>query len=244
MARVEVHGNAELDEPMLVEGMPGVGLVGKIAADHLVSTLDMTEYATCYCEGLPRVAIYSEGERQVRQPVRIYADETNDLLVLQSDVPVSPQAAPDFSTCVTGWFAQEGVTPICLSGLPQEKEGKPKLYGVGNGEGAELLESQGIETPREGGMVSGPTGALLAEACEQGVDCIGLVVQASAQFPDPEAARVLLVDAIEPLAGIEVDTDPLVEQAEEIADARQQLAQQMRQADEESTQAKPLGMYQ
>lgn len=244
MAHIDVHGDAELDEPMLVEGMPGVGLVGKIAADHLVETFDMTEYATCHCEGVPRAAVYEENDRQVRQPVRIYADETRDLLVLQSDVPISPEASPEFATCVTGWFAEENATPILLSGLPQQKDGTPKMYGIGTGSAPTLLDEHDIGMPKERGLISGPVGALLAEAGEQDVDAIGLVVQANKQFPDPEAARVLLVDAIEPLTGVDVDTDPLVEQAEEIAQARQQLAQEMNQADDESTQAKPLRMYQ
>lgn len=244
MAHITVHGDAELDDPMLVEGMPGVGLVGKIVADHLVETLDMTEYATCHCDGIPRVAVYDKGDRQVRHPIRIYADEDQDLLVLQSDVPVSPEAAPDFSGCLTSWFAEENVTPLLLSGLPQEKDGRPKLYGIGTGAGTTLLDEHDIGTPKESGMISGPVGALLAEACEQDVDCIGLVIQANKQFPDPEAARVLLIDAIEPVVGVDVKTDKLVEQAEEISKAREQLAKQMNQADDESTQAKPLRMYQ
>lgn len=244
MAHITVHRDVELDDPILVEGFPGVGLVGKLTADHLVETLDMTEYATCYCEGLPRVAMYSEGDRKVRQPVRIYADEERDLLVLQSDVPVSPESAPEFATCLTGWFAEENVMPILLSGLPEEKDEPPAMYGIGNGAGETLLEEHGIDPPRDSGLITGPTGAILAEACEHDVDAIGLVIQANKQFPDPEAARVLLVDAIEQLADIEVETSQLVEQAEEIAEAREQLARQMNEADDESTQAQPLGMYQ
>lgn len=244
MAHIDVHHEMDLESPMLVEGMPGVGLVGKIAADHLVTTLDMEYYGSCHCDGLPRVAIYDEGDRAVRPPVRIYADQANDLLVLQSDVPVSPQAAPEFATCITGWFEKEDVTPICLSGLSEEKDDVPSMYGIGTGTAGELLEEHDIDPPTENGMISGPTGALLAEIGERQIDGIGLVVQANANFPDPEAARVLLVDAIEPLAGVEIDTSKLVEQAEEIADAREKLAKQMQQAEEESSQAQPLGMYQ
>lgn len=244
MAHVDVHNEMALESPILVEGMPGVGLVGKIAADHLVKTLDMEYYASCHCDGVPTVAIYDEDDRAVRPPVRIYADESQDLLVLQSDVPISPQGAPEFSTCLAGWFAQEDVLPLCLSGLAEEKDGVPTMYGIGTGSGPELLDEHGIKTPSENGMISGPTGALLAEVGKQGLDGIGLVVQANKQFPDPEAARVLLVDGIEPIADIEISTDLLVEQAEEIADAREKLAKRMQQADEESSQAQPLGMYQ
>lgn len=244
MARIEEQAYLDLESPVLVEGLPGVGLVGKLAADHLVEQFDMTDYATCHCDGLPRVAVYEEGDHDVRPPVRIYADEQRDLLVLQADVPVSANAATEFAECVTGWLADNDVTPLYLSGLPEEKDGVPELYGIATGSAGGLLAEHDIPVPPESGMVSGPTGALLAEAGKRTVDSIGLVVQADANFPDPEAARVFLNDAIGPLAGIDVDTDRLVEQADKVAKARERLAKQMQEASEESTRAQPLGMYQ
>jgi uncharacterized protein len=244
MAHIEEKQSMDLDEPVLVEGLPGVGLVGKLAADHLVEQLDMTYYAACHCKGLPDVAVYEEGQRGIRPPVRIYADKERDLLVLQSDVPVSPSAAEEFAACVTGWMAEQDALPLYLSGLPEEKDGVPELYGIATGGADELLGEHDIPVPTESGMVSGPTGALLAEAGEQGLDSIGLVVQADANFPDPEAARVFLNDGIGPLAGIDVTTDRLVEQADKVAQARERLAKQMQDADEESSRAQPLGMYQ
>ena len=70
------------------------------------------------------------------------------------------------------------------------------------------------------------------------------MVEASQGFPDPEAARVILTEAVEPIAGLEVDTDRLVEQADRIATARENLAERMQEAQDESTRAQPLGMYQ
>lgn len=244
MAHIDLRAEIDPSGATLIEGLPGAGLVGKIAADHLVESLELEYYASCHCDGLPRVAVYSEGDAGVRPPVRIYADEERDLLVLQSDVPVSPQAAPEFASCVTGWFARNDVLPVCLSGLPEEKADPPEMYGIGTGGAEAMLAEHDIPRPSEHGMVSGPTGALLAEAGEQDLDSAGLVVQANPQFPDPEAARILLLEGIEPIAGIDVDTAKLVEQAEEIAEARKRLAKQMQQAQEESSQAKPLGMYQ
>ena len=244
MAHIEEFTDPDLTEPTLVEGLPGVGLVGKIAADHLVETLEMTEHAACRCEGLPDVAVYHEDVRGVKSPVRVYADEARDLLVLQSDIPVSPNIATEFAGCVTGWVAERNATPVYLSGLPAEKEGVPELYGIGTGAGGALLDEHGVSTPDENGLISGPTGALVAEAGQQGVDGVALVVEASQGFPDPEAARVVLTDAIEPIAGVDIDTDQLVEQADRIATARENLAEQMQEAQDESTRAQPLGMYQ
>jgi uncharacterized protein len=244
MARIETHTELDLESPVLVEGLPGVGLVGKIATDHIVNSFEMEHFASCYCEGLPRVATYEAENHQIRPPVRIYADESRDLLALQSDVPVSPESSPSFATCVTGWFHDHDVTPICLSGLPAEKDDVPKMYGIGTGDTSELLEEHDIDVPDQNGLISGPTGAILAEAGESGLDAVGLIVQSNKQFPDPEAARVLLLEGIEPIAGISIETDSLIEKAEEIADAKENLAKQMEQASQESSQAQPLGMYQ
>lgn len=245
MAQIQVHRDGlSLDDPVLVEGLPGVGLVGKIAADHLVAEYDMTHYASLHCDGLPQVAVYQRDERTVRAPVRLYADAERDLLVLSSDVPVSPSNAEGFASCVTGWIDQHDVTPVYLSGLPAERDGAPALSGIATSGADGLLEDAALEPPSQDGAVTGPTGALLHEAERRGVGAVGLVVEADANFPDPEAARVLLADGISPLADIDVETETLADQAEEIAQAKSQLAQQMKEGSDESTSARPLGMYQ
>ncbi len=246
MARVQIQADhLKLDDPVLVEGLPGAGLVGKIAVDHLVETLDMEYYGSFHCEGLPRVAVYEGESSKVRPPVRLYADETTDLLALQSDVPVSPTQARDFASCVSGWIDSNGVFPLYLSGLPEEKQGTPELYGIATGEAEPVLDDAGIVPPRGGGMVTGPTGALLHRATETDIDSVGLIVQTDAQFPDPEAARVILEHGIGPIADVDTDTSRLVDRADEIQDAREQLAERLQEATpDESTEAQPIRGFQ
>jgi uncharacterized protein len=245
MAHVDVLKPLELDAPTMVEGLPGVGLVGKIAADHLVEEFAMTHYANVHCDALPKVAVYQEGDATLHPPVRLYADTERNLLVLQSDVPISPAAAQEFADCIGGWFDDDGVFPIYLSGIGREKsDAPPAMYGVGVGDGLERLETADITAPDETGLVSGPTGALLNDAVEHGRAAVGLVVESDPRFPDPEAARILIREGIEPLTGLEVGTDSLVDRAEEIRAAKERLAKRMQEAGDESTQARPLGMYQ
>ncbi|ELZ34543.1 ATP-grasp superfamily enzyme [Halogeometricum pallidum JCM 14848] len=246
MAEITVlEDDVSLSEPTMVEGLPGIGLVGKIAADHLVEAFDMVHYANVHCDAIPKVAVYHEGDASLATPVRIYADEERDLLVLQSDVPIAPQAASQLATCLAGWFDETPVTPLFISGLPHEKDDDvPRLYAVGTGGGEAAAADADIALPDEMGLISGPTGALLNDAVEQGRRAVCLVVESDPQFPDPEAARVVIKDGVEPLTELEVPVDNLVERAEEIRNAKEQLAQRMQQGDEESTQAQPLRMYQ
>ncbi|ELZ17331.1 hypothetical protein C477_13910 [Haloterrigena salina JCM 13891] len=248
MAQIRQQGpEMDLEEPVLVEGFPGLGLVGKIATDHLIEELDMRYYASVDCGGLPRVGVYRGGDRTARPPVRIHASEEHDLLALRSDAPIKSDAVGSVAECLTEWIVGQDALPLYLSGLPAEREGEdePDIYGIGTGNAAERLEERGIAMPPEDGVVTGPTGALINRAAQRGYDSVGLVVESSPQFPDPEAASVLLEDGVCPIADVEVEVQELLDRAAEIREKREQFAQQMQQiGQEESSQAQPLRMYQ
>ena len=245
MARIDRHlDDVSLDSPTLVEGFPGVGLVGKIVVDHLIEHFDMDHYANVHCEGIPPVTTYQTDSSELVTPVRLYVDADHDLLALQSDVPIKPKAATAFANCVTGWFEEEAVLPIYISGLPRQVESEPALYGVGAGGGAERLTAAGIETPAETGLVSGPTGALLAHAVENDTTAVGVVVESDPQFPDPDAATAVIERGIEPIADLDVDTTELSDKAAEIEEARKRLLKKVQQASEENSRAEPIRMYQ
>lgn len=248
MSGVTEQHPVTLDAPVLVDGLPGVGLVGKIAADHIIEELDTTYFASVTCDGLPQVAVHDADSSTVLPPVRLYAATDHNIVVLQSDVPVSRTVASDFAATVTDWIGDTDVFPVYISGLPIEDmdvEAVPDLYGITTGEDTTTLDDHGIDAPTDRGVVGGPTGALLHEAAARDVPGVGLVVESDAQFPDPAAARKLIVDGICPIADVDIATDNLVEQSEQIRDQKQRLAQRMQEAgEEESSQARPMRMYQ
>ncbi|WP_313695235.1 proteasome assembly chaperone family protein [Halorarum halobium] len=250
MARIDVRTDVSLSDPVLVEGFPGVGLVGKIAADHLVAAFDMVHYGDVHCESLPKSAAFGAGDRAVRTPVRLYADGERDLLVLQSDVPVSPEAATEFADCLTDWFREASVTPAYVAGLKRQRregsepEGDAAMFGVAAGDGAVLLDRAGVPAPDEAGIASGPTGALLNHALETDLTAVGLIAECDPRFPDPLAAKRVIEDGIAPVAGIDVPTRDLEAHADQIQEAKEQLARRMSEEDENSSQAQRLRMYQ
>ena len=246
MATIEqVDDEAAVEEMTLIEGFPGVGLVGKIAADHLIEVFAMRHHANIYCADLPAVAVYHEGDATLRPPMRLYVDDAHDLMVLQSDVPVGSAAAEDIAETLEEWSGGRSIHPIYLSGIPRDQnDASPTLYGVGNDKGVQRLEAAGIPTPAETGLISGPTGVLLYQAIRQETSVVGLVVGSDPRFPDPEAAEVLVRTGIGPLVDVEIPVDDLIDSAEQIRRAKQRLAQQMQEAQDESTQARPIGMYQ
>lgn len=248
MGSVVITRDVELDRPVMIEGLPGVGLVGKIATDHVIDELDMEAIGYVDCDGLPKIAVYGDNGHEVETPVRIYADPERDVLALQSDIPVSRQAAPGFAEILVDWLESVDALPLFLSGLALEEpkpDVAPTVYGVATGDSAVELEENDIDPPGERGVIGGPTGALVNRASHRSLDSCCLIVESDPQFPDPAAARQLIAHAIEPIAGISVSTDDLVERAEEIRSQKEALAKRMQQAgEEESSQAQPLRMYQ
>lgn len=245
MAQIRVVDDGiTLSDPTLIEGLPGAGLVGKIVADHMVEAMELTHYANIHCDTLQQVAVYDEGNPELTSPVRLYADEAGETLVLQSDIPIEPDAAQEFAHCFSPWL-EDNALPVFIAGLPRkDRESPPELFGVGSGAGLDTIEDAGLEPPPERGVVSGPSGALLGHAVENELDAVGLVVETDPRFPDPNGAKVLLEEGIEPIIGNDVSVDMLEEQAEHIQQAKQRLAKKMQEGGEASTEALPVRMFQ
>ncbi|MFB6221819.1 MAG: proteasome assembly chaperone family protein [Halolamina sp.] len=234
-------------ETTLVEGMPGVGLVGKIATDHLIDRLEMVQFAEIRGEGIPPVTVFDGDERGVHPPIRLYIDADEDLVALRSDVPVHVMDAPLFAERLTEWVVENDVLPVYLGGLPAERDADevPSVEGIGVGDGQEFLDAEAVPAPDESGMISGPCGALLSNAADESADAIGLMVDTDPRFPDPQGAHALIKNGINPVAGVDVETQRLVEEAEDIMEQRKELAQRMQQADQhEASQVSRTGMFQ
>lgn len=245
MTDVHVHqSDIDLDEPTLIEGLPGIGLAGKIVTDHLQEEHPFEHYASVHCETLPQLSVYHEGDRQVRAPLRIYADPEGKHLILSSDIPVRLDGRMTFIDCLTGWFEANEVFPIFLSGRPATSDER-SVFGIGSGRGIDRLDAIDLPKPNEPGAISGPTGGLLHRCAELDLDAVGLVVDSDVQFPDPEAARLLIEAGVDPLTALETDVSSLLDHAEDIREQREALAESMRQAGQESSsQAQPLRMFQ
>ncbi len=247
---VEIRTTDESVDPAdttLVEGMPGVGLVGKIATDHLIDVLDMDQFAEVRGEGIPPVTVFDGDERGVNPPIRLYIDPDERVVALRSDVPVHVMDTPLFTERLTEWVLENDILPIYLGGLAAEREAAelPSVEGIGVGDGTAVLDAEAIPAPDEGGLISGPCGALLSNAADEKADAIGLVVDTDPRFPDPQGAHALIKNGINPVAGVDAETERLVDEAEEIMEQRKELAKQMQQADQhEASQVSRTGMYQ
>lgn len=234
------------EAPTLIEGLPGLGLVASIAVDQITRQLGLEEYGTIYSEAFPPVASFEDG--RVRESVRVYAGTNPDVMTLQSDVPMPPQAHRPLSHCVLSDLAPEFERAVFLAGVPAESESQiGEVVGVATTDEleSELIDA-GIALAEGSGILGGITGALLADCYRADVPATVLITRSNPYIPDPAAARSVIENALEPMVSFDIDTTELEEQAEEIRQRKEQIAQQLRQVQEgqEGEQPAVSRMYQ
>ena len=80
----------KLVKPILIEGLPGLGLVGRIAAEHLIKELKATKFAELYSPDFPpQFDIQKDGTGKMRKIEFYYYKAKNkkakDAIILIGD---------------------------------------------------------------------------------------------------------------------------------------------------------------
>lgn len=234
----------QAESPTLIEGLPGLGMVASIAVDQITKQLELDQHGIIVSDDFPPVASFNEG--RVRDAVRVYAGDDPAVMTLQSDVPIPPSAVKALSQCVLTEVADEFEQAVFLAGTPAESEDEiGEVVAVATTDQLEAaLTDAGITLADGSGVIGGVTGALLADCYHNDVPAAVLIVRSHPYVPDPGAARAVIENALEPLVDFDIDTQELLEQAEEIQQQKQQIAEQLQQYQQQQKQEPRVGMYQ
>jgi uncharacterized protein (TIGR00162 family) len=213
----------ELKKPVLIVGLPGVGLVGKLVAEHLVDELKAEKIMEIYSPHFPPQVLVNK-DCTVR-PVSntIYHGKVNrkDILILVGDHQ-STTSQGHYELCSLYLdIAEEFEVPriYTLGGYPTGKlTSEETVLGVANSTDLiEEIKGYGVEfreSEPSGGIV-GASGLLVAFSRIRGIDSACLMGMTPGYLMDPKSAQSLLKILCK-IFGIEVNTDSLKKKAEEM----------------------------
>ncbi|HDN68779.1 hypothetical protein B6V00_03550 [ANME-1 cluster archaeon ex4572_4] len=208
--------------PIVVAGLPDVGLVGTIAVSYIVEKLEMrTEKEKCreigYIESdlFPPVMVIHEG--RLKSPFRIYGNES--VVVVLSEAAVPPNAVYPLTRALADWFKRIGARLVIpITGLPVAKRieiSKPEVFAVGNSEEAvRWLKEKQVEVLEEG-FIAGSYALMLRECGKRRTNAISLLAQCFPVYPDPGAAASA-IESLEQFLNLGIDVGELLEKGEEI----------------------------
>ncbi|MEF8779616.1 MAG: proteasome assembly chaperone family protein [Haloferacaceae archaeon] len=220
---IEQVADVELAEPVLVEGLPGVGHVGKLAAEHLLEEFDSELVRRVYATDFPpQVNVDEDGVADL-VCAEFHAIETDgaDLLVLTGDHQASSNEGhyrlTDAFLDVAGEFGCDRI--FALGGVPTGElvEEYTVLGAVSDASLREELEEAGVEfRPDEpaGGIV-GVSGLLLGLGDRRGIEATCLMGETSGYLVDPKSARAVL-EVLEAALEFDLEYEKLEDRAEEM----------------------------
>jgi uncharacterized protein len=237
IVKITLERETTVKNPVLIEGFPGIGLVGNIASQYIVNELNMTYLGAMSSRYFPPLAVLLGGI--VNMPVRIYEDAGKDLVVVTSDIPIHPMVSYDIGREVVSWAQSINAKEVvCMAGITVMGEQHRVFGAVSKNDLLDRLKDKAEIF--ELGTITGITGSIMNECRLRNIPAICLLGETASAEPDPRAA-IAAVETLNKIYDLGVSTAKLSEQADQIEVQMHQLAQQLKSAtpEEQSLQQLP-----
>jgi uncharacterized protein (TIGR00162 family) len=227
-------------EPILIEGLPGIGQVGKLVAEYMIHQLGAEKIGEIHSIYLPPQVILDENglARLARNELFLFHTEGNDLIFLVGDHQATSNEGHYILADLYCEIAEDlHVRRIyTLGGFGVgHLVNEPRVLGaVNRAELREEIEAAGVSFNRDepGGGIIGAAGLMLGLAAQRGIDAICLMGETSGYIVDPMAAASVLA-VLSKLAGVQVDPTRLNDRAAEMEKVIESMVEDGKSRDEE-----------
>ena len=208
----------KLKKPLLIEGLPGIGNVGRVAAGYLISELKMKKFAELYSPHfLPLVLLQNDSVANLLKCEFYYhKGRDRDVIVLTGDTQsITPEGHYEICEIILDFAEKLGVTDIItLGGFAEGKEiAEPRIIGAVNDKSLlKKYEKFGVDFGKAHpiGTIVGASGLLLGLGRIHNMNGICLMGETFGMplITDPKAADALLHVLIK-ILGVKLDMSKL-----------------------------------
>ncbi len=182
---VKQINNPEIKNPILIEGLPGIGNVGKIAVDFIIDNIKAKKFIDIYSKAFPNSVFINEKNLVHMPHISLYYKKVKnqDLIFLSGDVqPLDERACYEFCDLIINTLKKyNGKEIITIGGIGMPKIPKnPVVYCTANEYGiikrykTKELNDQIFGTV---GPIIGVTGLLVGLAGKSSIPSIALLAQ-------------------------------------------------------------------
>jgi hypothetical protein len=228
----------KLTNPVLIEGLPGIGFVGKLAADHMVEELKAKKVAELYSHHFPhQILINKDGSiRMLNNELYIFKDpnKKNDLIVLVGDVqPMTPESQYEVMNVILNFAEEHGVKQVLtLGGYGIGRiTDKTRVFGaVTDKRDAEGYKKHGILFGVAEGSILGAAGLLLGLGKMRGMNGICIMGETHGNYIDHKAAKKV-IETLSSILGIKINTDKLEKKAKESEEMIRKIEEESRKGE-------------
>jgi uncharacterized protein (TIGR00162 family) len=225
----------EPDNPVLIEGLPGLGLVGKIAIRYLIKKLNAKKFAHLYSPHFPYfVLVNKKGNvRLLRGAFYFWKNSNgpNDLILFTGDSQSQTiEGQYEIADRMLDFAQKHKVkTIVTIGGYRMETKEKPNVFAAATDK--ELLDialDAGAVVSSSGSPIVGTAGLILGLARFRKISAVCLLGETRGYLPDPLAARSVL-EVLKTAFHFDVDLEGLNEEiakAETMVNRLQKIEEQ------------------
>jgi uncharacterized protein len=214
MPRIEIKEikDLKLKNPTIIEGFPGIGMIGTICASYMAEKLEMELVGYFASTHFPPIAAIHDYKPV--SPARIYASKKHNLIILFSEFVIPAEVVFSLSEKVLEYAKKKKAKAIySLAGIASEQP-QAKIYGIASTpKMADLMKKGNVELIKEG-ATQGVSGVLIAECATQQFDAANILIQTNLPL-DPRSSAILLKKLAD-ITGIKVDTQGLENEGDKI----------------------------
>ncbi|MFH0870538.1 MAG: PAC2 family protein [archaeon] len=183
--RVTVHKKIKINSSVLIEGMPGIGNVGKIAADIIVEQLKAEKIASFFSHCLPNSVFVKENNMVGLPKIELYHKRKGkqDFIFLVGDVqPMQEEDSYSFTEAVLDTIQKLGYKEIiALGGIGlSEPPKESRIFCTGNDKKfIDEFVKLGVSNKLYGfvGPIMGITGLLLGLSKERNMRAVTVLAE-------------------------------------------------------------------
>ncbi|MCK4995705.1 MAG: proteasome assembly chaperone family protein [Thermoplasmatales archaeon] len=241
----------KLNKPILIEGLPGIGNVGKLAVEHLIDSVKATKFAELHSKDFPpQVFINTDGTIELVNNEFYYWKSKNkkqrDLILLTGDYQgLSSQGQYELVEKILDIIEELGVKEmVTLGGYGLGHEiGDPKvLCATTDKDLVKTMKKYGaiFKKNEPGGGIVGASGLLLGLGKLRGIQGTCLMGETPGYLVDPKSAKAVLKILMK-ITNVDINLAALEKKAKEIEHIAHQLKEMESLSKEKSEELKYIG---
>ncbi len=211
-----------LNEPIFIEGLPGIGLVGKLVAEHLIYELNAVKFAELYSSSFPPQVLINENG--IIEPmknefyyIKSSGADHHDLIILTGNTQgLTPEGHNEICSEIIDFIEEYEVKNIFTLGGFETTQNIDKIKVLGSATNEELIKLLGDYKVklRSVGNIIGASGLLLTLGMCREINGVCLMGKTQGYSIDVEASQAVLETLISILK-LNVDISKIEERVRE-----------------------------
>ena len=244
----------KLNNPLLIAGFPGPGLVGSISINYVIKKLEMQQIFCFESEFIVPGVIFMDGK--LHHPFRVYSNSEGTICAVVCEAPIMIDGLHSVLDALAMWAEDIGINDVfvidgmSIGQVSYTEVNSPVISHstrnpiILSSDESKIINSNtnkkdlNIESLIEGSstFIGGIVGGLLSSCISHNISCSVIFIPTQSGIPDPDGAALtieLLQNTISN-NNFRVDTTELKKQGEEMKHKLINLIKSIKQQQEQS----------